>query len=101
MSSLTPFILEFASLESVNHGAKEYARGDFTTNTVELSFAILKRGLYGTFHSVSEKHLQRYANEFDFRWNNRAKLGVNDIQRTNNVLSGIGGKRLMYRASDC
>jgi transposase-like protein len=57
----------FASHESVNHSAKEYARGDVTTNTVESSFAILKRGLYGTFHSVSEKHLQRYANEFDFR----------------------------------
>jgi transposase-like protein len=90
---------EFASHESVNHGAKEYARGDVTTNTVECSFAILKRGLYGTFHSVSEKHLQRYANEFDFRWNNRAKLGVTDVQRTNNVLSGIAGKRLMYRHS--
>ncbi len=88
---------EFASHESVNHSAKESARGDVTTNTVESSFAILKRGLYGTFHSVSEKHLQRYANEFDFRWNNRAKLGVTDVQRTNNVLSGIAGKRLMYR----
>ena len=80
---------EFASHESVNHSAKEYARGDVTTNTVESSFAILKRGLYGTFHSVSEKHLQRYANEFDFRWNNRAKLGVTGVQRTNSVLGGI------------
>ena len=58
---------EFASHESVNHGAGEYARGDVTTNTVESSFAILKCGLYGTFHSVSEQHLQRYATEFDFR----------------------------------
>jgi hypothetical protein len=81
----------------VNHGAKEYARGDVTTNTVESSFSILKRGLYGTFHSVSEKHLQRYATEFDFRWNQRAKLGFNDIQRADNILKGIGGKRLMYR----
>jgi len=89
--------VEFGQHQTVNHSAKEYARGDVTTNTVESSFAILKRGLYGTFHSVSEKHLQRYANEFDFRWNNRAKLGVSDLQRTNNVLSGIGGKRLMYR----
>lgn len=45
-----------------------------TTNTVESSFAILKRGLYGTFHHVSEHHLQRYATEFDFKWNHRAKL---------------------------
>lgn len=87
---------EFDSHESVNHSAGEYVRGDVTTNTVESSFAILKRGLYGTFHNVSEQHLQRYANEFDFRWNHRAKLGFTDIQRMNNVLGGIGGKRLMY-----
>ena len=68
-----------------------------TTNEVESSFAILKRGLYGTFHNVSEQHLQKYANEFDFRWNNRIKLGVDDIQRTNIALKGISGKRLTYR----
>ncbi|MDQ6681528.1 MAG: transposase [Pseudomonadota bacterium] len=50
----------FGSHEVVNHTIKEYARGDVTTNTVESSFAILKRGVYGTFHSVSEQHLQRY-----------------------------------------
>ena len=55
----------FDSHEFVNHSIKEYVRGDVTTNTVESSFAILKRGLYGTFHSVSEQHLQRYATEFD------------------------------------
>ena len=88
----------FASHEFVNHTVKEYARGDVTTNTVESSFAILKRGLYGTFHSVSEQHLQRYATEFDFRWNNRIALGVNDVQRTNAALKGIEGKRLTYRA---
>ena len=87
----------FASYESVNHIAKEYARGDVTTNTVELSFVILKRGLYGTFHSVSEKHLQRYINEFDFRWNYRAKLGFTDAERADAVLKGISGKHLMYR----
>ncbi len=87
---------EFASHESVNHSSGEYARGDVTTNTVESSFAILKRGLYGTFHNVSEQHLQRYANEFDFRWNHRAKLGFTDVQRMNSALKGIAGKRLMY-----
>jgi len=90
---------EFASHEKVNHSAGEYARGDVTTNTVESSFAVFKRGLYGTFHSVSESHLQRYANEFDFRWNHRAKLGFTDVERMNNVLGGIVGKRLMYRHS--
>ena len=58
---------EFAAHITVNHGRKEYARGNVTSNTVEASFAIFKRGLNGTFHSVSERHLQRYANEFDFR----------------------------------
>lgn len=88
---------EFSEHGIVNHSAGEYSRGDVTTNTVESSFAILKRGLYGTFHHVSEKHLQRYATEFDFRWNTRAKLGFTDIQRADAMLVGIGGKRLMYR----
>lgn len=82
----------------MNHTLKEYARGDVTTNTVESSFTILKRGLYGTFHGVSEQHLQRYATEFDFRWNYRVALGVNDVQRTTAVLMNIEGKRLTYRA---
>jgi transposase-like protein len=90
----------FAKHSSVNHSAGEYARGDVTTNTVESSFAILKRGLYGTFHNVSEFHLQRYANEFDFRWNHRIALGIDDIQRTNAALKGISGKRLTYRRTD-
>ncbi len=88
---------DFAQHSTVNHGAKEYARGSVTTNTVESSFAILKRGLNGTFHSVSEQHLQRYCSEFDFRWNTRMSQGFSDIMRTNVALSGIGGKRLMYR----
>lgn len=96
-SVYTKIGIEFAEHGVVNHSAGEYARGDVTTNTVESSFAILKRGLYGTFHSVSEKHLQRYATEFDFRWNHRAKLGYTDSQRADAMLVGIAGKRLMYR----
>lgn len=90
---------EFASHDKVNHSAGEYSRGDVTTNTVESSFAIFKRGLYGVFHSVSEKHLQRYATEFDFKWNHRAKMGYTDMQRADAMLAGIAGKRLMYRDS--
>jgi transposase-like protein len=86
-----------ASHEKVNHKRKEYARGDVTTNTVESSFALLKRGLVGTFHHVSEKHLQRYADEFDFRWNHRESLGYNDEARTRRAMKGISGKRLTYR----
>jgi len=88
---------EFAEHSFVRHGAKEYARGDVCTNTVESSFAILKRGLNGTFHSVSEKHLQRYCHEFDFRWNTRMSLGFNDADRATIALKGIEGKRLTYR----
>jgi transposase-like protein len=91
---------KFAAHESVNHSANEYVRGDVTTNTVESSFALLKRGLYGTFHSVSEQHLQRYATEFDFRWNTRQSLGFNDTERAAVALKNIGGKRLTYRRID-
>ncbi len=91
---------DFASHEKVNHSAGEYARGDVTTNTVESSFAILKRGLYGTYHHVSEAHLQRYATEFDFKWNHRSKLGFTDAQRADAALKGISGKRLTYRRTN-
>ena len=88
---------DFASHEWVDHNSKEYARGDVTSNTVESSFAILKRGLIGTFQSVSEKHLQRYCTEFDFRWNTRMSQGFNDSMRADALLSQIAGKRLTYR----
>ena len=91
---------DFASHDVVNHSAKEYSRGHITTNTVESSFALLKRGLVGTFHSVSEAHLQRYVTEFDFRWNTRQKLGFNDTDRAAFALKNIGGKRLTYRRID-
>ena len=78
----------FASHETVNHARGEYARGDVTSNTVESSFAILKRGLIGTFHSVSEQHLQRYCVEFDFRWNTRMSQGYSDMDRANHGAQG-------------
>lgn len=91
---------DFASHEVVNHTEKEYSRGDVTTNTVEASFALLKRGLIGTFHHIGEQHLQRYATEFDFRWNTRTKLGFSDVERTAVALKNIGGKRITYRRID-
>lgn len=87
----------FAKISHVNHSKKEYARGEVTTNTVEGYFSILKRGLNGVYHHVSAAHLQRYVNEFDFRYNNRESLGVDDVERTNEALKGISGKRLTYR----
>jgi transposase-like protein len=89
--------LEFAEHGVVNHSAGEYARGDVTTNSAESSFALLKRGLVGTFHHVGEQHIQRYAHEFDFRWNHRVKLGYGDKERADACLRGTQGKRLTYR----
>jgi transposase-like protein len=80
--------------EVVNHGAKEYARGEVHTNTAESFFALLKRGVYGSFHHVSRKHLHRYSDEFAFRWNHRK---VTDGERTVSALGKIEGKRLKYR----
>jgi hypothetical protein len=88
---------EYAEHGVVTHSAHEYVRGDITTNTVESSFAIMKRGLYGVYHHVGEQHLQRYVNEFDFKWNTREKLGFDDSARTNIALKGIAGKRITYR----
>lgn len=77
----------------VTHGSYEYVRGDVTTNTVEGFFALLKRGLHGTFHSVSRHHLHRYLSEFEFRWNHRK---VDDGERTLAAIRGGEGKRLFY-----
>lgn len=88
---------EFVRHETVNHSKDEYVRGDAYSNTAEGYFAILKRGVYGTFHHVSEAHLHRYLAEFDFRYSNRAALGINDTMRTDEMLKGSTGKRLTYR----
>ena len=88
---------EFASHETVNHGAKEYVRGDVTTNSVEGFFGVFKRGMTGVYQHCGEQHFQRYLNEFTFRYNNRAKLGVDDAERALIALRGIAGKRLTYR----
>lgn len=90
---------------SVNHSIKEYVRHELdprkpngvntiTTNLVESSFALLKRGIYGTFHNVSKQHLHRYVAEFDFRWNERF---ITDSERRDAVVKGAEGKRLTYR----
>ena len=78
----------------VNHGKGEYARGDANTNTAESYFALLKRGVVGTFHHISKQHLFRYCDEFSFRWNNRK---VTDGIRTENAIKGFVGKRLAYK----
>lgn len=89
--------MEFARHGTVNHGIGEYVRGDAHSNTVEGYFSILKRGIVGTYHHVSQEHLKRYLCEFDYRYNERASLGVNDAQRMAKSVKGIVGKRLTYR----
>ena len=86
----------FAAHETVNHSAKEYVRGDVTTNTVEGYFSIFKRGMKGVYQHCAEKHVHRYLAEFDFRYNYRAKLGYNDTDRTIAAVRGGEGKRLTY-----
>lgn len=88
---------KFAAHETVNHSANEYARDDVTTNTIEGVFSIFKRGMKGNYQHCAEKHLHRYLAEFDFRYNNRIKLGVSDEMRAARALQGISGKRLTYR----
>jgi len=92
---------EFSGHGSVNHSANEYARlGGFVhVNNAENYFSIFKHGVIGTFHHISEQHLNRYLAEFDFRYNNRSGLGVTDGERAAKALKGIEGKRLTYRIS--
>lgn len=88
---------------TVNHSKGEYVRYEsknggrakkITTNTAEAYFALFKRGIHGTFHSLSKKHLQRYANEFAFRWSYR---NITDAERAVKAILGAEGRRLTYR----
>jgi transposase-like protein len=78
---------------TVNHAAKEYVYGDVTTNGIESSFACFKRGLVGSYHRLSVKHLNRYLNEFQFKANNRKNPELFE-----DVLKGIASNpRLPFR----
>jgi len=95
----------FASHDRVDHSKDEYVRHEegrpvIHTNTVEGYFSVFKRGMRGTYQHCSEKHLHRYLAEFDFRYNARTALGVDDQTRTDKALAGIKGKRLTYRPTD-
>lgn len=95
------FTLAADKHEAVDH-SREFVRqneaGDKVhCNTAEGYFSIFKRGLVGTYQHMSEQHLHRYLNEFDFRMSNRARLGISDDMRTDIALEGITGKRLTYR----
>jgi hypothetical protein len=95
---------EFAAHETVNHSKGEYARGKgddlVTTNSAEGFFGLFKRGFNGIYQHCQDKHLHRYLSEYDFRYNHRVALGVNDMQRTLAAVKGAEGKRLTYRQAD-
>lgn len=84
--------------ESVKHSAWEYAKPgtDIHSNTIEGVFSLIKRGVMGTFHSISRKHIPNYLNEFEFRWNTRK---MDDGQRVAQAIKQVDGKRLQYRES--
>jgi hypothetical protein len=80
--------------ERVDHGAGEFAHGEANVNTAESFFALLKRGIVGSFHHVSEEHLSRYCDEFSFRWGRRS---IDDTDRTAQAIKAGEGKRLTYQ----
>lgn len=83
--------------EYVSPERSEWFRGDIHTNTAENYFSIFKRGMKGVYQHCGEKHLHRYLSEFDFRYSNRSKLGVEDVERSERALRGAKGKRLTYK----
>jgi transposase-like protein len=92
---------EYAGHQTVLHAGREYVNKDgFTTNNVENFFLQFKRGMRGTYIHCEPQHLQRYLNEFSFRYSNRAGVGINDVERAALTLKGIEGKRLTYRRPD-
>ena len=96
---------EFAAHETVDHSRNEYGYTDRVTgfvshtNTVEGFYSVFKRGMIGVYQHCGEQHLHRYLAEFDFRYSNRVKLGVDDMERADRALAGVKGKRLTYETT--
>jgi transposase-like protein len=91
---------DFAGHGTIHHTIREYVNRDdpsVHTNTVEGAFSIFKRGMRGIYQHCGERHLHRYLAEFDFRYNNRARLGVDDAERAARAIRGVVGRRLTYR----
>lgn len=87
----------FAAHDTIKHSEGVYAKGNIHTNTVEGFFALLKRGIVGSFHHVSRGHLHRYCDEFAFRYSTRSALGYTDGDRAAEMVLGAEGKRLTYK----
>lgn len=88
---------EFKYHFTVQHSIGEYVRGGAHTNTIEGYFSIFKRGMTGIYQHCSSAHLKRYLAEFDFRYNERVALGIDDQERRERAIRGSIGKRLTYR----
>jgi len=93
LNSYTDLDIDFLHHYSVNHGKKEYVRGRVHTNGIESFWALLKRGIFGIYHSVSKKHLDKYVDEFEFRFNSKH---IKDVERFSMMLKACDG-RLMYK----
>jgi transposase-like protein len=78
--------------ETVNHSAKEYVRVDVHTNTVEGVWSLFKRGIVGSYHQISTKHLPAYLDEMEFRFNHRE----NEFLFRDTLLVLIHGEALPY-----
>jgi hypothetical protein len=91
---------DFASHKTVVHKDGEYYKDGAGVQSAEAFFAILKRGVMGAFHSVSEQHLQRYVDEFAFRWDTRSAMGIEDAERARLMVKNAIGRRLTYRRPD-
>ena len=91
--ALSGFVVPLSGFNRIRCPQSPY----YAINTAEAFFAILKRGVMGSFHSISEQHLERYVAEFAFRWNARSALGIEDAERARMMVKGAVGKRLKYR----
>jgi transposase-like protein len=83
----------FAQHEIINHTYDEYVRGNVHTNSIEGFWAIFKRGIYGIYHFASPKHLQRYVDEFSYRFNSRE---ITDSERFELAVGRCGNARIRY-----
>ena len=81
---------------TVKHSANEYVKGMAHTNGIESFWSVLKRGLHGTYHHVSVKHLGRYVDEFSFRMN-EGNVKRHTMKRLDSLIKGAVGKRLTYK----
>ena len=79
--------------KTIQHRGRVYVRGDIHTNTVESAFSLLKRGIMGTWHRVSAKHLAAYLDEMTWRFNNRK----NPYLFRDTILKLIHSENLEYK----